>query len=51
MPIPQQLQQDQVKKAVTALLKHISKQQAGSNDLLDSDEMLYLVRAWAAISH
>ena len=37
------LKQEQVKKAVTALLKHVGRQQEGSKDLLQDDEYLYLV--------
>lgn len=38
------LQDDQIRKAVDALLKHVEKQQAKANELLEEDELLYLVR-------
>lgn len=37
------LKQEQIKKAITALLKHIGRQQEGSKDLLQDEEYLYLV--------
>ncbi len=37
------LQDEQIRKAVNALLKHVSKQNSKSNDLLEEDELLYLV--------
>jgi hypothetical protein len=37
------LQDDQIRKAVDALLKHVEKQQAKANELLEEDELLYLV--------
>ncbi len=39
------LQEDQIKKAVAALLKHVERQQAKANELLEEDELLYLVRS------
>ena len=44
MALPAGLQDEQIRKAVAALLKHITKQKARSNDLLDEDELLYMVR-------
>jgi len=38
------LREDEISRAVTALLKHIDKQQAKANELLENDELLYLVR-------
>ncbi|EIE27107.1 ribosomal protein L1 [Coccomyxa subellipsoidea C-169] len=37
------LQEDQIRKAVAALLKHVEKQQAKANELLEEEELLYLV--------
>jgi hypothetical protein len=45
MALPEGLQEEQIRKAVAALLKHIAKQQAKANDLLEEDELLYLVRS------
>ncbi|KAK9915946.1 hypothetical protein WJX75_006320 [Coccomyxa subellipsoidea] len=39
------LQDDQIRKAVDALLKHVEKQQAKANELLEEDELLYLIIA------
>ena len=33
----------QIRKASSALLKHIAKQQAAAGDLLEEDEIIYLV--------
>lgn len=44
MSLPAGLQDEQIRKAVAALLKHIAKQKASSNDLLEEDELLYMVR-------
>ena len=43
MALPEGLQEEQIRKAVAALLKHIAKQQAKANDLLEEAELLYLV--------
>jgi hypothetical protein len=43
MTEPRGLQEEQIKKAVTALLRHIEKQKGGSKDLFEEDELLYLV--------
>ena len=43
MAVAEGLQDDQIKQAVAALLKHIAKQQARAKDLLEEDELLYLV--------
>lgn len=37
------LDEEQVRKAVIALLKYIGKNKSDSNDLFDDDEFLYLV--------
>ncbi len=37
------LKREQVQKAVTALLKYVDLQKAGSKDLLEDEEYLYLV--------
>lgn len=42
-PPPKQLSPEQVQKAVAALLKFVGDQ--GGNDLLEDDELLYLVRS------
>jgi hypothetical protein len=39
------LDEAQLKRAVTALLKHVAKQHEGAKELFDDDELLYLVRA------
>ncbi|BDA43877.1 Ribosomal L1 domain-containing protein 1 [Coccomyxa sp. Obi] len=39
------LQEDQIRKAVAALLKHVERQQAKANELLEEDELLYLIIA------
>lgn len=44
MALPAGLDDEQIQKAVAALLKHIAKQKARSNDLLEEDELLYMVR-------
>ena len=44
MALPAGLQDEQIRKAVAALLKHITKQKARANDLLEEDELLYMVR-------
>lgn len=38
------LKGQQIRKASSALLKHVAKQQAASVDLLADDEIIYLVR-------
>ncbi len=38
------LSEDQLRRAVKALLKHIEKQHAGAKELFEDDELLYLVR-------
>ena len=43
MTEPRGLQEEQIRKAVNALLKHIAKHKSTSNDLLEEDELLYLV--------
>lgn len=42
------LKQEQIQKAVTALLKHIGTQKEGSKDLLEEEEYLYLVSSLLA---
>lgn len=37
------LDRQQIQKAVTALLKYVDSQKAGSKDLLEDEEYLYLV--------
>ena len=49
MALPEGLREDQIKKAVAALLKHIAKQQARANDLLEEDELLYLVSSFSSL--
>lgn len=43
------LRENQISKAVIALLKHVVKQQAKANELLEDDELLYLVRQASSI--
>lgn len=38
------LKRQQILKACQALLKHVEKQKVGGKDLLEEDEVLYLVR-------
>ncbi len=38
------LSEEQLKKAVRALLKHVAKQHAGPKELFEEDELLHLVR-------
>jgi hypothetical protein len=38
------LKEEQVKKAVAALLKYTGNQKEGSKNLLEEDELLHLVR-------
>ena len=38
------LSEEQLKKAVRALLKHVAKQHAGAKELFEEDELLHLVR-------
>ena len=45
MPLPSGVQTEQILKAVKALLKHIEKQNAKANSLIEEDELIYLVRA------
>ena len=45
MPIPPGVQTEQILKAVKALLKHIEKQKAKANELIEEDVLIYLVRA------
>ena len=45
MPLPSGVQTEQVLKAVKALLKHVEKQNAAANKLIEEDELIYLVRA------
>ncbi|CAL5218961.1 g714 [Coccomyxa viridis] len=42
MPLPSGVQPEQILKAVKALLKHIEKQNAKSNSLIEEDELIYL---------
>ncbi len=44
MPLPSGVQTEQILKAVKALLKHIEKQNAKANSLIEEDELIYLVR-------
>jgi len=37
------LKGQQIRKASSALLKHVVKQQAAATDLLEDDEIIYLV--------
>ncbi|KAK9843779.1 hypothetical protein WJX81_005938 [Elliptochloris bilobata] len=39
------LSEDQLKKAVKALLKHVAKQHAGAKELFEDDELLHLIVA------
>ena len=38
------LNEEQLTKAVRALLKHVAKQHAGAKELFEEDELLHLVR-------
>ena len=49
MPLPSGVQPEQILKAVKALLKHIEKQNAKSNSLIEEDELIYLVRFWCLL--
>jgi len=44
MPLPSGVQTEQILKAVKALLKHIEKQKAKANELIEEDVLIYLVR-------
>ena len=44
MPIPPGVRTEQILKAVRALLKYIEKQKAKSNELIEEDELIFLVR-------
>jgi hypothetical protein len=44
MAEPRGLHEDEIQEAVKALSKHIEKQKGNCNDLLEEDELLYLVR-------
>lgn len=43
MPLPSGVQSEQILKAVKALLKHIEKQREKANDLIEEDELIFLV--------
>ena len=43
MPLPPGLRAEQILKAVKALLKHIEKQKAKANELIEEDELIFLV--------
>ena len=43
MPLPLGVDQAQILKAVQALLKHIEKQKKQINELIEEDELIYLV--------
>ena len=43
------LKKQQILKACQALLKHVEKQKLGTKDLLEEDEVLYLVRFFHGI--
>ena len=43
MPLPRGVDQAQILKAVQALLKHIEKQKRQTNELIEEDELIYLV--------
>ena len=45
MPLPPGVQTEQILKAVKALLKHVEKQKAKVNELIEEDVLIYLVRA------
>jgi hypothetical protein len=40
------LKGQQIRKASSALLKHVAKQQAAADQLLADDEIIYLVRGY-----
>ena len=42
------LKSQQILKACNALLKHVAKQKVASTDLLEEDEIIYLVQAFRA---
>ncbi len=44
MPLPPGVRTERILKAVRALLKHIEKQKAKANDLIEEDELIFLVR-------
>ena len=44
MPLPSGVRAEQIMKAVKALLKHIEKQKAKANELIEEDELIFLVR-------
>ena len=43
MPLPPGVDQAQILKAVQALLKHIEKQKKQANELIEDEELIYLV--------
>ena len=43
MPLPLGMDQAQILKAIQALLKHIEKQKKQTNELIEEDELIYLV--------
>jgi hypothetical protein len=44
MPLPPGVRAEQILKAVKALLKHIEKQKAKANELIEEDQLIFLVR-------
>ena len=47
MPLPPGVQRAQILKAVQALLKHIEKQKKRANELIEEEELIYLVSPYS----